>query len=57
MEKTYCVAHTVCEDMWRLCRDPINRMCCGLILIPLDKFVASALLCSQIQTLEFSQNK
>lgn len=45
------VAHAVCEHMWSLCCDPINRVCFGLLLIPLDKFVALALHCSQIQTL------
>lgn len=43
-----------CEEMWRLCCDPINHMCCGLFLIPLDKFVGSALRCGQILDFESS---
>lgn len=43
-----------CEEMFKLFCDPINRMCCGLFLIPLDKFVGSALRCGQILDFESS---
>lgn len=55
-KNTLSVAHAVsgCEEMWRLCRDPIKHMCCGLFLIPFDKCVGSAWRCGQILDFECS---